>query len=104
MPYHGSTSSDPHSGGGATAPAVSAGASNIATPAAGVMEAAIAGLKAGGPNYVAQFMKFQETPAQPGDEPLSNPALERLALNIVNESCGVPEEQYWRTLKAMERH
>ncbi len=60
------------------------------------------GLKAGGPNYVAQFMKFQETPAKPGDEPLSNPALERLALNIVNESCGVPEEQYWRTLKAME--
>ena len=60
------------------------------------------GLKAGGPNYVAQFMKFQETPARPGDEPLSNPALERLALNIVNESCGVPEEQYWRTLKALE--
>lgn len=60
------------------------------------------GLKAGGPNYVAQFMRFQETPARPGDEPLSNPALERLALKIVNESCGVPEEQYWRTLKAME--
>lgn len=60
------------------------------------------GLKAGGPNYVAQFMKFQETPARPGDEPLSHPALERLVLKIVNESCGVPEEQYWRTLKAME--
>lgn len=60
------------------------------------------GLKAGGPNYVAQFMRFQETPARSGDEPLSNPALEQLALNIVNESCGVPEEQYWRTLKAIE--
>lgn len=60
------------------------------------------GLKAGGPNYVAQFMRFVETPARPGDQPLNNPALERLALNIVNESCGVPEEQYWRTLKAME--
>ncbi|MHB1078529.1 MAG: proline dehydrogenase family protein [Prosthecobacter sp.] len=60
------------------------------------------GLKAGGPNYVAQFMRFQETLVRPGDEPLSNPALERLALNIVSESCGVPEEQYWRTLKAME--
>jgi RHH-type proline utilization regulon transcriptional repressor/proline dehydrogenase/delta 1-pyrroline-5-carboxylate dehydrogenase len=33
---------------------------------------------------------------------LSNPVLEHLALNIVSESCGVPEEQYWRTLKAME--
>ena len=60
------------------------------------------GLKAGGPNYVAQFMRFQEVVTRPGDQPLSNPALERLALHIVNESCGVPEEQYWRTLKAME--
>ncbi len=60
------------------------------------------GLKAGGPNYVAQFMRFQEIHARPGDEPLSNPALEQLTLNIVNESCGVPQEQYWRTLKAME--
>ncbi|MFZ2276220.1 MAG: proline dehydrogenase family protein [Prosthecobacter sp.] len=60
------------------------------------------GLKAGGPNYVAQFMRFQETLVWPGDEPLRNPALEHLALNIVNESCGVPEEQYWRTLKALE--
>lgn len=60
------------------------------------------GLKAGGPNYVAQFMRFVETPARSGDQPLNNPALERLALHIVNESCGVPEEQYWRTLKAME--
>lgn len=60
------------------------------------------GLKAGGPNYLAQFMRFQETPARSGDEPLSNPALERLTLNIVNESCDVPQEQYWRTLKAVE--
>ncbi len=60
------------------------------------------GLKAGGPNYVAQFMRFVETLVRPGDEPLSNPALERLVLNIVNESCGVAEDHYWRTLKAIE--
>lgn len=60
------------------------------------------GLKAGGSNYVAQFMRFHETPSRSGDEPLSNPTLELLTSGIVNSSCGVPEEQYWRTLKAIE--
>ena len=60
------------------------------------------GLKAGGPNYVAQFMRFEVAPKRPGDAPLSHPALEQLHSKIVNGSCGVPGEQYWRSLRAME--
>ncbi|MFC5457529.1 proline dehydrogenase family protein [Prosthecobacter fluviatilis] len=60
------------------------------------------GLKAGGPNYVAQFMKFEVALKRPGDEPLSNPALEQLNAKIVNDSCGVPPEQHWRTLQALQ--
>jgi len=45
------------------------------------------GMKAGGPNYVAQFMKFEETDAgKPADEPLKNPQLELLREAIADES------------------
>ena len=36
------------------------------------------GLKAGGPNYVAQFMEFEDRPGQMDEGPLANPALEDL--------------------------
>lgn len=82
---------------------VTTGAIVLRQPFGGMGKSAFGpGLKAGGPNYVAQFMRFQEIPARSVDEPLNNPALEQLILKIVNESCGVPEEQYWRALKAIK--
>jgi RHH-type proline utilization regulon transcriptional repressor/proline dehydrogenase/delta 1-pyrroline-5-carboxylate dehydrogenase len=49
------------------------------------------GLKAGGPNYVAQFMKFEEAPAStPADAPVTNENLEglrRSVLALANDEC-----------------
>jgi RHH-type proline utilization regulon transcriptional repressor/proline dehydrogenase/delta 1-pyrroline-5-carboxylate dehydrogenase len=45
------------------------------------------GMKAGGPNYVAQFMKFEETSmTDPASHPLTNPHLELLRRELSDES------------------
>ncbi|MGV3661884.1 MAG: proline dehydrogenase family protein [Prosthecobacter sp.] len=62
------------------------------------------GLKAGGPNYVAQFMRFVEAERRMKDDPLSNQQLEDLVSGIVNEGDGVPPAQHYQTLAALESY
>lgn len=62
------------------------------------------GLKAGGPNYVAQFMSISETERRMGDELLSNQQLEDLIWGIVNEGCGIDPTQHYQTLAALESY
>jgi RHH-type proline utilization regulon transcriptional repressor/proline dehydrogenase/delta 1-pyrroline-5-carboxylate dehydrogenase len=48
------------------------------------------GMKAGGPNYVAQFMKFEEMDAgTPVDKPVRNPQLKLLCDAIADESFAI---------------
>ncbi|HAB19397.1 MAG TPA: proline dehydrogenase, partial [Verrucomicrobiales bacterium] len=61
------------------------------------------GMKAGGPNYVAQFMTFRDRPPQNElDERPLLPALESLALGLVREGDNVTSAERNRVLAALE--
>lgn len=59
------------------------------------------GLKAGGPNYVAQLMDFAETVTEADDAPLSNPDLEMLVTGVLTQGDDVPARQPPRFVAAL---
>ena len=64
-----------------------------------------AGMKAGGPNYVTQFMKFVDGPPVPmQDAELAHPALESLAIKIVQEGFDMPAREVTRIQAALQSY
>ena len=64
-----------------------------------------AGMKAGGPNYVAQLMKFADGPPVPmQDAELKHPALESLATKIVQEGFDMPAREVARIQAALQSY
>ena len=63
------------------------------------------GMKAGGPNYVAQFMRFEDrAPVAGGEGPLANAALASLAKRITGEGSPLFAEERTRLLCALRSY
>lgn len=60
-----------------------------------------AGMKAGGPNYVAQFLRFAPRGAEPGEAPLTNPQLRNLREHLEAVEISAPPEEVARLLAAL---
>lgn len=59
------------------------------------------GMKAGGPNYVAQFMSFTDAAGTPPSEPLANPRLRDLYERLTAVEINAPAEEVGRLLTAL---
>jgi RHH-type proline utilization regulon transcriptional repressor/proline dehydrogenase/delta 1-pyrroline-5-carboxylate dehydrogenase len=59
------------------------------------------GMKAGGPNYVAQFMSFAERPRAATDEPIANPLLRDLRARLIAVEIDAPPGEVARVLVAL---
>jgi len=61
------------------------------------------GIKAGGPSYVAQLMRFSDRTDAPGavDPPLSDPALETLRASLLESATGWTESDLAHLLRAL---
>ncbi len=59
------------------------------------------GMKAGGPNYVAQFMTFVDQPFATGGEPIAHPRLRDLTERLKAVEISAPPEQVARLLTAI---
>ncbi len=59
------------------------------------------GMKAGGPNYVAQFMRFADLPMPPTEEPLANPHLRDLQERLLAVEVDAPPGEVTRVLAAL---
>jgi RHH-type transcriptional regulator, proline utilization regulon repressor / proline dehydrogenase / delta 1-pyrroline-5-carboxylate dehydrogenase len=59
------------------------------------------GLKAGGPNYVAQFLDFADRPQPPADTPIANSQLADLRQRLRLVDIGAPPEEIARLLSAI---
>ena len=65
------------------------GAIVLRQPFGGMGKSAIGpGIKAGGPNYTAQFMTFQEDTPLPGAAQVQNPALQQLLVDLLDPEKG----------------
>ncbi len=62
------------------------------------------GLKAGGPNYVAQFMSFREFEPVVTGALIANAELAALARGVVGDGGGIPVEQQMQVLAAIESY
>jgi RHH-type proline utilization regulon transcriptional repressor/proline dehydrogenase/delta 1-pyrroline-5-carboxylate dehydrogenase len=60
-----------------------------------------AGMKAGGPNYVAQFLRFTPRLAEPGEAPVTNPQLRNLREHLEAVEISAPPEEVARLLAAI---
>ena len=59
------------------------------------------GMKAGGPNYVAQFMDFADRPPAASDPPIANPLLADLRQRLRLVDLGAPPAEIERLLAAL---
>jgi RHH-type proline utilization regulon transcriptional repressor/proline dehydrogenase/delta 1-pyrroline-5-carboxylate dehydrogenase len=59
------------------------------------------GMKAGGPNYVAQFLDFSERAAAPSDVPIANPLLADLRRRLQLVDIGASVDEVSRILGAL---
>lgn len=62
------------------------------------------GMKAGGPNYVAQFLRFTPRGAKPGDAPVSNPQLRNLQEHLEAVEVAAAPEDVARLLAAIRSY
>lgn len=62
------------------------------------------GMKAGGPNYIAQFLDFTDRPVPPSDAPLANPHLSDLRQRLRLVDIGAPAEEIAHLLAALESY
>ena len=63
-----------------------------------------AGMKAGGPNYVAQFMRFAPRPASQRDLQVTNPQLRNLQEHLEAVEISAPPEDVARLLAALRSY
>ena len=62
------------------------------------------GMKAGGPNYVAQFMRFTPRAVRPSETPVSNPQLRNLQEHLEAVEISAPREEVTRLLVAIRSY
>ena len=62
------------------------------------------GMKAGGPNYVAQFMRFADADSTVPDEPVANPCLEDLRRRLRAVEMDANQEEVRRVLAAISSY